>query len=275
MVVANANSAMPVLIVDLQPLQAEPTLWQSRLVDMIRGWSLVLISVKTTPALRVSLSLTVLKHLVDSTFKTGYSTATVAFTPSSLLEACSSLGTGVPIMPGATVPDRIVYTGEPEQDSWRNLFADNSYPYHSDAAYHPTPPRLLILYCEETEPGAAKTLLIDPLKTISANHEQTLRTEPWRVVQGGNRFSTRIIGGTGSSRLLRWDPIAMRPFIFSRSKGRDILNTMIALSPAIEVNWTSRMILIVDNWRMLHARPPCGDDARRVLWRVLVHCRHS
>jgi alpha-ketoglutarate-dependent taurine dioxygenase len=216
------------------------------------------------------MSLSQLTDLAQVALGCGYASTELPLSSEGLLQACRALGEPVAITDNAQVPDTIVYTGEPEAGSWRGMLPDNAYPFHSDAAFHSQPPRFLVLYCVDTETDAAGTDLIDPLPHLNAEQRRILASEPWRIVHAGRRISTRILSDDAGTPCLRWDPMAMRPFLPSSAVGRRIIENAIAQTTKISHAWSSSSLLLIDNWRMLHARPPCDDRAKRTLWRVLI-----
>jgi L-asparagine oxygenase len=200
----------------------------------------------------------------------GYAATTLPISRATLIEAGSTLGTAVPVTAGSPLADIISYRGEAVAGSWRHFIADNAFPYHSDGAYHLEPPRWLVLYCVDSEQGAATTMLADPLSQAGAADRRLMSTEPWRIHQCGVTRATRLLERVNGRERLRWDPMAMRPFIASSAQAGGRLASLTARAPQVRHVWSAGSLLLVDNWRMLHARPPCSDCANRTLWRLLL-----
>lgn len=212
----------------------------------------------------------VLARLAQDAQARGHAAATLPLSREALIAAGRTLGEPVPITAGSPVADAISYRGDAVAGSWRQYIADNAFPYHSDGAYHADPPRWLVLYCVETDRGSAATLLADPLSQADAADRRLLSTEPWRIHQAGARRPARLLERVGDRDRLRWDPMVMRPFIASGARAGARLAALTAGAPEIRHAWSAGSLLLIDNWRMLHARPPCDDRASRTLWRLLL-----
>jgi alpha-ketoglutarate-dependent taurine dioxygenase len=205
----------------------------------------------------------------------GYAATTLSMSRTTLVDAGSTLGPPVPVTAGSPLADIISYRGDAVPGSWRHYIAENAFPYHSDGAYHAEPPRWLILYCVESDDGAAATMLADPLSQADAADRRLLSTEPWRIHQSGARRGTRLLEWVDGRERLRWDPMVMRPFISSSAQAGGRLEALIARAPQVRHVWSAGSLLLIDNWRMLHARPPCDDRANRTLWRLLLGQAHG
>lgn len=200
----------------------------------------------------------------------GYASAMLSISREALIGASHVLGVPVPITTGSPVADVISYRGDAAAGSWRHYIAQSAFPYHSDGAYQAEPPRWLILYCAECETGAASTLLADPLPHADTADRRLLLSEPWRIHQSGARRATRLLERIDGRDRLRWDPMVMRPFIARGAQASERLATLIARAGEVRHAWSANSLLLIDNWRMLHARPPCDDLAGRTLWRLLL-----
>lgn len=147
-----------------------------------------------------------------------------------------------------------------EEDSTPNtysgLFGHGSFPFHSDLAHWSRPPRYLFLRAVIGY-ACVPTLLIDGNAIVSGVGASTLRralVRPRRPVKGG-RPLLRLYDEVGSEALLRWDQTFIKP---ASGAGREgFARVMAALEyvepvsiPLVERGDT----LIINNWRMLHAR---------------------
>lgn len=160
----------------------------------------------------------------------------------------------------------------------RSLSAEHgeqAFPFHTDAAYQRIPPRYVLLRLVSGEDSARPTLLLD-VKELSIEPEemQLLRREVWTVFGARSRFLSPLINETlvPEHTILRFDPSCMHPATDGFGASRSILDRAIGTGEPVQIEWERGSLLVIDNWRMLHARPPrpAQDDSNRVLERVLV-----
>lgn len=145
-----------------------------------------------------------------------------------------------------------------------------AFPFHSDGAHWRQPPRYLVLYC--VAPGMARreTLLTFPLDHMGTSEALILKRGLWRVYGVREPFSARILDGIGGKEFLRFDDACMKP-VDSACESAEVLRQCIARSPEIRISWEHSKFLIIDNWRVLHARGAAQQiDVDRHHWRLLL-----
>lgn len=145
-----------------------------------------------------------------------------------------------------------------------------SFPFHTDGAHWPRPPRYLILYCQHPGRGQRETLLCNPLPSLRVDEQNILRHELWRISGVRKSFSARVLDGTCGQEFLRFDHACMNPMGDS-GKSTELLSLCLVRQPATRVAWEADKFLIIDNWKMLHSRgPPVISDPDRLHWRILL-----
>ncbi len=142
-----------------------------------------------------------------------------------------------------------------------------AFPFHTDGAHHLIPPKWVILnYTGILESGTA-TLLFDS-KSVShlQENEDLLFNEIYLVSQRSNPFLTSIINTQMSKfPIFRWNELVMKRLIKrSPFNMANLLN-----SYHKRVSWTVGKTLIIDNWRILHAREKVvnGEELTRKIKR--------
>jgi hypothetical protein len=185
-----------------------------------------------------------------------------------------SLGLGEPICvrPGGPTLETLKPLNR-ESASPRSLSAAHglgTFPFHTDAAHHRSPPRYLALRLADHCCGVTPTLVIDAdPQRFSAAERMTLRRETWLVQGGFNRtFYAPILDQRGT--ILRFDPGCMVEPAGTQLVGHEILAQRFETAAA--VSWKPGTTLFVDNWRVLHARPAVvrGDESRTLVRMLLA-----
>lgn len=154
-------------------------------------------------------------------------------------------------------------------DSPPNIYSGNfgcaDFPFHSDLAHWFLPPRFLVLRCVE---GArdVKTRLIDSkfiVQTLGADDLRRTIVQSRRPVEG-NRSLLRILERDSSGEFrFRWDSLFIVPASEHSSRTCAAIQKCIAVSrPKDFVLENPGDTLVVDNWRMLHARSAVPQTGR-------------
>ncbi len=145
----------------------------------------------------------------------------------------------------------------------------SAFPYHTETAYRRTPIHYLILYCQHPGSGDRPTQLIDFSKIqFSMKEEKILKSEVWKVVQVLRPFLVTIFK---PDAYVRFDMDCMKPVNECHKEAAQIIHSKLSTTDEININWEANDLLIVDNFRMLHARGQANKpDKDRILKRILV-----
>jgi L-asparagine oxygenase len=146
-----------------------------------------------------------------------------------------------------------------------------AFPYHTEVAHWRTPASLVFLFCEQPGRGSRRTLLIDSQAwTFSEREYHVLTQGVWKVAFL-NPFLATVADSKGNGIQLRFDLGCMRPYGRRALAAQEVIMSRLESSQDIEVEWHAGELLVLDNFRMLHARGPAkADDTDRVLCRILV-----
>lgn len=186
---------------------------------------------------------------------------------------------GEPIAPwDAAIVQRLVPREVSTPNTYSGLFGLGRFPFHTDLAHWRLPPRYLMLRCVKGY-ADVPTLLLDGRAVVDAVTLDILRRSVVRLRRprsGEMRLLRLWQAGTGNGDLLRWDEVFLRPasrigeFAFGRV--REELGSATPMEVAmVDAGDT----LVIDNWRMLHSRPPVAPGREdRCLDRVYLGRLH-
>ncbi|CAK7260912.1 MULTISPECIES: TauD/TfdA family dioxygenase [Shinella] len=175
-----------------------------------------------------------------------------------IVEIANQLGTPLTPWEGG-----LVQTLTPREDAAPNTYSGNfglgRFPFHTDLAHWRWPPRYLLLRCL-TGYRDVPTSLIDGRSLIDAISRDVLARaifRPRRPRDGSVALFRLFEPAAQGADLLRWDEIFLRP----ASRVGEIANAEIREWLATSAPSSIALIrtgdtLIIDNWRMLHARSP-------------------
>lgn len=182
---------------------------------------------------------------------------------------------GVPVGDVRTPEPIRLIRPQPTETAKRNTLSSRhgmgAFPFHTDAAYWPTPARYILFHCVNPGAGGRPTLLIDPRAWSWPERERRwLYNEVWRVT--ARRPFHCTIGSQGEDGLrVRFDEACMTPVTSGATELLHLLQEAITTSRVVSIRWRQGDLLIVDNMRLLHARGSASQsDEDRVLARVLI-----
>ncbi|WP_162875397.1 TauD/TfdA family dioxygenase [Sphingomonas crusticola] len=138
---------------------------------------------------------------------------------------------------------------------------------HTDYPDWPSPPRFIVMRCISVGRLPVETIAVD-MSPIGMTKQQAkiFMEEPWVIRNSGKPRPIRLLDidrRTGRS-CFRYAENVMRPRFPSHSHGVAALSQVIARQVAwAHVLWPGEYI-IIDNWRMLHARRAAA--ARPLVW---------
>lgn len=148
-------------------------------------------------------------------------------------------------------------------DPWSlsGVYGLGAFPWHTDGAIDPNPPRWLMLTAVQvTEPTCTELLAPTP-EVWAALRRTVLRAVDRR---GRVRHLPAALPATSGRWRLRWDPRTCEP------SGDMTIEDMARQDATAEVKWRSGRTVIVDNSRLLHRRPAVNETTTRLLQRVHI-----
>lgn len=153
-------------------------------------------------------------------------------------------------------------------NTYSGMYGLGRFPFHTDLAHWRRPPRYLMLRCVKGYRDVP-TLLLDGKDLIEKITLDVLArgvVKPRRP-QAGSVPLLRLLEATDSGYLLRWDEV----FLQSASKIGDfasqrVLECLAQAQPLSIALAQPGDTVLIDNWRMLHARSPipAGRENRTI-----------
>jgi alpha-ketoglutarate-dependent taurine dioxygenase len=142
-----------------------------------------------------------------------------------------------------------------------------AFPWHTDGAHQTQPPRLSLM--RSRAPTGTPTLLLDAhsLLALVPTLADQLRRQTWLVDGGARPFYASIVDRAGRVRFNRH---VMTPTSAMAGEAELAFQALIEDAEPVEHAWEADELLLLDNTRIVHARPPIGEnDANRELERLL------
>jgi hypothetical protein len=176
----------------------------------------------------------------------------------------SPLGRPIPSRNGGLYHDLAPYTkaAAPRASTSASTGTDRQ-PMHTDAAFDPSPPRYIVFQC--LDPGEASC----PTQVWSLDVERLERDRPpiltrtdWVSHGGGLRpFYCSIMDVRHGGIRIRFDSLCMRHIRGRNRAANEAEEVLGSYSAFFSFEWKRGSMLIVDNWRCLHARGKGGEQA--------------
>lgn len=162
--------------------------------------------------------------------------------------------------------------------SMSSKIGTNEQPPHTDRAHIPTPPRFVVLRCIEPGEGSCPTNLwaVDEAK-LSSDRPAVLTSLQWVFCDGRNAaFYAPILEWTQGHLRIRFDPCCMQPASFCSDTVTHAEQTIKQYTQRAIIHWQAGALLVIDNWRCLHARAIGAERAKsRRLRRWYLGERHG
>lgn len=185
---------------------------------------------------------------------------------------------GKPLVPWENgLIQMLVPRGEAAPNSYSGLYGLGRFPFHSDLAHWRTPPRYLLLRCI-TGFADVPTLMIDGHDLIEAVTLDILGRAIFkpRRPRDGSVSLLRLCEPVDDVVRVRWDEVFLTPASrigeVAHLRVREWLSTCTPTALSLAATHDT---LLIDNWRMLHARSPIlpGREARAIE-RVYLEALH-
>lgn len=174
--------------------------------------------------------------------------------------------------PLAPWEDRLVQELVPRAHATPNTYSGiyglDRFPFHTDLAHWRLPLRYLMLRCV-TGYADVPTQLVDGRILIEAVTLDILARaifKPRRPRDGGLTL-LRLCEPTDDGHRLRWDEVFLKPASKIGEIADQRVREWLALYEPVSIAlWQAGDTLVIDNWRMLHSRPPipAGRENRKL-----------
>jgi hypothetical protein len=148
-----------------------------------------------------------------------------------------------------------------DRSSLSAAYGLGEFPWHTDGAVSRRPPEFVIL--QNPTPSDIPTELTGVPPDLV---EQLARVSLLVRDRVGRHRRLSAVDRLDGRYRLRWDS---RSCTASTPDG-DLSNRLNLLSTEVSINWRTARTLVINNWLMLHRRPPIGSDRSRHLRRWYV-----
>lgn len=208
-------------------------------------------------------------ELQDSLLKRGWSAFRSPDVP--LDQVARAWGTPRPSRVGHALVDALVpLTADEAPARSLSAFAGLSrQPLHTDGAHFVEPPRFVLLRHRAGEPGS--TLILD-FNDIGLSAEQLFRLKRavWVINGGRGRLLASAIEEHAGGHRIRYDLQVMKPAHPNFEPMAAEFAAALASARLDTHHWGPGECVILDNWRVLHARDAVTASGGRVMERCQV-----
>lgn len=162
----------------------------------------------------------------------------------------------------------LIPRAEATPNTYSGIYGLNRFPFHTDLAHWRTPPRYLLLRCF-TGYADVPTQLIDGRALINAVTLDILGRAIFkpRRPRDGALALLRLCEPADNGHRLRWDEVFLKPASKIGDIARLRVQEWLATCEPTPISLTNVCdTLLIDNWRMLHARSPipAGREGRAI-----------
>ncbi len=204
----------------------------------------------------------------------GWATIQGVLTSDDLTVIAKMLGTPVRAPTGELVKILRPRTRDAPHRSFSAAYGLGAFPFHTDTAFWALPCRYVLMRVEGDTRRA--TLLLDfeeIFSRLTAHERQQVQRSVWRTGLGTAGMYCSMRFATKSRYGWRVDRHVMKPANdAARYLDRLVADRLAQPDRVASVPWAQTSCLVLDNWRILHARglPPKNERERKLL-RIYVH----
>jgi hypothetical protein len=147
-------------------------------------------------------------------------------------------------------------------------YGTDSFPFHTDFAFCPLPPRYILL-TNTTETRFQRPTLVAPMLRLPSCLRSLMQASMWKLIRAQKHY---LVSGSlvqGAEVIRRWDCDFLTPANREAEQARRLVpEAMNGL--AIPIEWGGQTAVLVDNWSCAHARGEPRADTPSELTRVLT-----
>ena len=193
------------------------------------------------------------------------------FSDENLLHLASELGSVVPGARGELVqplPAREKGTGPIGSFSYSVGYGE--FPWHTDTAYWGTPARFLLLASDTKSPCATTYQSFDVLQAQVEDFDYLMKRAVYLLNVPGTRRYLSPLFEIGGERGYRLDFHIYRPINEEASLLKERISEVLEQNHLRHL-WTGCNVIVLDNWRIIHARERAIEDKNRLLKRIYIN----
>ena len=189
--------------------------------------------------------------------------------PKRILALAEELG--IPIAP-PNRPALHCLPARPENtaavNTYSGRFGMGEFPLHTDMANWTTPPRYVLLRRKSPD-ASVPTLVADPVIPLQSVDLAQLKKGIWVGRAARRSFVCNLLAMKNGHHLFRWDPVTLKPLTDDARNVQAELEAILRKGKVTPIDYDDETTVVLDNWRILHARPRVLIE-QRVMERVLV-----
>lgn len=195
--------------------------------------------------------------------------------PEKLRRALAPFGSLVVPRPGLGVIHRLTPSdrNKARRGTLSAVHGEGAFPAHVDGAHRAIPPRLVVIWCAEDD-QRRPTILYHWRDIESHVPDAELLYHELFLFRAGRRSFVDSIR-SDQRNFIRYDPGCMAPGTRMAKDVLEKVGTAIEEADRIEISWRAGVGIIIDNWRLLHARSGSYTAGSRVLWRAWLDDRNE
>lgn len=145
-----------------------------------------------------------------------------------------------------------------------------AFPWHSDCSHWESPPKFIMLQSVGMPSGATLGLSGDRLlEMLPSNARRRVGHAVWRARTNRGAFYCSLHARRGLTSVFRYDPLCMAPINQDAKIVSEAIAKVDINAAQLVHNWRDREVLVIDNWRILHARS--AVSAERTMLRLYVN----
>lgn len=192
-------------------------------------------------------------------------------TDQELLDLAMQLGT---VIPGAR-EEMVQYLparekGEGPVGSFSHIVGYDCFPWHTDTAYWEVPTRYLLLFSPVASPCATTYQSFESIKASIPDFDYLMDRAVFLLdVPGQKRYLSPHIRKENEVGY-RLDFHIYRPMNYEAAILQDLVSDYLS-NNHLKHMWTGKDVIVLDNWKYIHAREDAHNDQARVLKRIYIN----
>ena len=191
----------------------------------------------------------------------GYAFIPNRYVGRDIVAVAAALGRPLTPWKDGLVQELVPRTSAPP-NTYSGIYGLSGFPFHTDLAHWRLPPRYLLLWCIKGYTDVP-TLLIDGHTFVEGELRDILTRAIFksrRPLDGAIKL-LRLCEATDDGYRLRWDEVFLRPASKVGELADQRIRKHLVHSNPISIPLAHPGdTLLIDNWRMLHARTPINAD---------------
>jgi hypothetical protein len=203
--------------------------------------------------------------------RNGWTTFGFPVTEDLATAAAQLLPTRAGELTSSSLTPRAARKGRPH--SLSDMYGLDAFEAHTDGGHLVFPPRWSLMRLAKDASTQTPTMLWDfESLGLSDRLLSGLRRSMWVVRGGGRSFYSSILREGKDWRMVRFNRACMSPVSRSGESVAEELVSSLTWTTPIEHVWRADCVLVLDNWRVLHARPAVSerDASTRRIDRLLI-----